>query len=133
MAAGLASASASASTSQGIWSACTIDTVSLCTATGCAVRKPAISIYLTNYMDRGAERAAYYRCAIGLTNCDRHTATVNRTGDFVIFSLPARSVFSKLGPDRRLVDVAAIGENVLVSRGRCTDAAPPSQLRLKSR
>jgi hypothetical protein len=109
----------------GLWRACTIDTVSVCTQDRCTPRKPAISIFVSNYVDRGTERAAYYRCAPGLTKCDRYRALAYKTGDFVIFSLPERSVFAKLGTDDSITDVAALGSDVFVSRGKCTTAPPP--------
>jgi hypothetical protein len=117
----------------GIWAACTIDTVSACSQGGCKAARPTISIYLSDFVDRGVERAAYYRCSTGLTRCDRYSAIVNKTGDFSIFSLPDRSLFAKLGTDMRVTDVAAMGDTVFISRGRCSERAPPSPHDLKSR
>jgi hypothetical protein len=116
----------------GIWRACTIDAVSVCTKDGCAPRKPAFSIFVSSYADRGTERAAYYRCALKLTKCDRYSALAYKTGDFVIFSLPQRSVFAKLASDDSITDVAAQGSDVFVSRGRCTVATPPRASELRS-
>ena len=124
---------AAAAGAAGIWAACTIDTVSACSQSGCKAVKPAISIYLSDFVDRGVERAAYYRCSTGLTRCDRYRALVNKTGEFSIFSLPERSLFAKLGPDHRVTDVAAMGDTVLISRGRCSERAPPSPRDLQSR
>jgi hypothetical protein len=117
----------------GIWAACTIDSVSICAASGCKAARPSVSIYLSDFVDHGVERGAYYRCSIGLTRCDRYNALVNKTGDFTIFSLPDRSVFAKLGPGHRVTDVAAMGDTVLVSRGRCSDRVPPALSELRSR
>ena len=109
----------------GVWKACTIDTVTACTPDACASRKPAISIFVSDYVDGGAERGAYYRCKLHLTACDRFPATVYRSGDFMIFSLPGESAFAKLGADDRVTDVAVVGYTVFVSRGRCAERAPP--------
>ena len=68
-----------------------------------------------------------------LARCDRYTAIVHRTGDFLIFSLPERSVFAKLGSDGRITDVAGQGDSIFVSRGKCTDGAPPPDSSLRSR
>lgn len=118
---------------KGIWKSCSIETFSVCTATGCSRRKPEISIFLSAYLDRGEERGAYYRCGLRLANCDRYSALVYRTGDFVIFSLPDRSVFAKLASDDRVMDVAALSDTLFVSRGRCTSGAPPPDSSLRSR
>jgi len=117
----------------GTWIACEIKSVSICGEGGCRAARPAISIYLSNFLDRGSQRSAYYRCAPGLTQCDRYNAVVHRTGDFTIFSLPSRSVFAKLGPDERVTDVAAMAHTVVISRGECRHAAPPPASELKSR
>lgn len=109
----------------GVWKACTIDTVTACTPDSCASRKPAISIFVSDYVDGGTERGAYYRCKLHLAGCDRFPATVYRTGDFIIFSLPGESAFAKLGVDDRVTDVAVVGYTVFVSRGRCVERAPP--------
>lgn len=117
----------------GIWKSCAITSVSVCTTAGCRPAKPAISIYLLNFVDGGGERSAYFRCALGLTRCDRYSALVNKTGDFAIFSLPDRSLFAKLGPGERVTDVAAVGDTVFVSRGTCRDSVPPAATQLRSR
>jgi hypothetical protein len=109
----------------GVWRACTIDTVTICTPAGCGQRKPTISIFVSDYMDGVSERGAYYRCGLHLARCERYGAVVYRTGDFVVFSLPARSVFAKLGPDNRITDVAAVADSIFISRGRCANRAPP--------
>lgn len=106
--------------------------MSECSVAGCSARKPTISIYLSDYIDRGTERAAYYRCGVRLSNCDRYPALAYRTGNYLVFSLPQRSVFAKLGTDDRIIDVAALGEDVLVSRGTCTSSAPPPAASLRS-
>jgi hypothetical protein len=116
----------------GLWRACTIDTVSVCSQDRCTPRKPSISIFVSNYIDRGSERAAYYRCALKLTKCDRYRALAYKTGDFVIFSLPERSVFAKLANDDSITDVAAMGSDVFVSRGKCAAAPPPRATELRS-
>lgn len=120
---------AQAAEDSGIWQACAIESVSVCTPAGCAARKPAISIYLSNYVARGVERAAYYRCAARFTACDKYGAVVRRVGDLAVFSVPEQSVFAKLGANGRVTDVAAVGDTVFISRGRCTNAAPPSTVR----
>lgn len=123
---------APASAEPGLWKACTIETVSLCTRDRCSARKPEISIFVSNYVDRGTERGAYYRCGLGITNCDRYPALVHKAGDYLIFSLPQRGVFAKLGSDDRITDVAARGTDVFISRGKCTSASPPLQGSLRS-
>jgi hypothetical protein len=125
-------ASPAAGAEPGLWRACTIDTVSVCSQDRCSSRRPAISIFVSSYIDRGTERAAYYRCAPKLTKCDRYRALVNKTGNFVIFSLPDRSVFAKLGSDDSITDVAAMGSDVFVSRGKCAAAPPPRASDLRS-
>ena len=117
----------------GVWRACTIDNVTICTPAGCAFRKPAVSIYVSNFLDRGTERASYYRCALGLKNCDRYSPRVQRNGDFLVFTLAQESLFAKLGPDDRLTDVAAVKDTVFISRGRCKPGAPPPESSLRSR
>lgn len=117
----------------GTWKMCVIDSVSRCTPAGCSAIKPAISIFVSNYADRGTERGAYYRCGPKLARCDRYNAAVYRTGDFVIFSLPQQSTFAKLGADDRITDVAARSDEVLISRGTCETAAPPPESSLRSR
>jgi len=112
---------------------CDIKSLSVCAAGGCRSAAPAISIYLSDFMDGSSERAAYYRCGPALTNCDRYAAIVHRTGEFTIFSLPARSLFAKLGPGNQVTDVAAVGDTVFVSRGLCEHAAPPPASELRSR
>jgi len=116
----------------GIWRACTIDSVSVCTQSSCAPRKPAFSIFVSSYVDRGTERAAYYRCGLKMTKCDKYSALAYKTGDFVIFSLPQRSVFAKLASDDSITDVAALGSDVFVSRGKCIPASPPRMSDLRS-
>ena len=106
--------------------------MSECSPAGCSARKPTISIFVSDFVDRGIERAAYYRCGVRLSNCDRYTALAYRTGEFMIFSLPQRSVFAKLGTDDRITDVAALGDDVLVSRGTCATAVPPPAASLRS-
>ena len=125
-------ASPAAGAEPGLWRACTIDTVSVCSGDRCSPRKPTISIFISNYVDRGTERAAYYRCALKLTKCDRYRALAYKTGDFVIFSLPERSVFAKLASDDSITDVAAMGSDVFVSRGKCAPAPPPRATELRS-
>jgi hypothetical protein len=126
------SAVPAAAADAGLWRACTIDTVLVCTQDRCSPRKPTISIFVSNYLDRGTERAAYYRCGLKLTKCDRYSALAYKTGDFVIFSLPQRSVFAKLASDESITDVAAMGSDVFVSRGKCTSASPPSASDVRS-
>jgi hypothetical protein len=128
----LTAAASAAAAEPGVWRACTINTVSVCTPAGCSLQKPAISLFVSDYVDRGTERAAYYRCALKLTKCDRYRAIPYRTGEFVIFSLPERSVFAKLGQDDSITDVAALGDNVFVSRGKCTSGVPPAGANLRS-
>ena len=125
-------ATPAAGASPGLWRACTIDTVSVCTQDRCVPRKPAFSIFVSSYIDRGTERAAYYRCGLKLTKCDKYSALAYKTGDFVIFSLPQRSVFAKLASDDSITDVAAQGSDVFVSRGKCTTAPPPRASELRS-
>jgi len=109
----------------GVWRACTIEAVTICTPTGCGPRKPTISLFVSDYMDGTTERGAYYRCGLHLAHCDRYSATVYRSGNFVIFSLPQRSAFAKLGPDNRITDVAAVEDSVFISRGKCANRVPP--------
>lgn len=125
-------ATPAAAAEPGLWRACTIDTVSVCTQGSCVPRKPTISIFVSSYADRGTERAAYYRCALKLTKCDKYSALVYKNGDFVIFSLPQRSVFAKLASDDSITDVAALGSDVFVSRGKCIPASPPRMSDLRS-
>jgi len=108
-----------------VWQACTIDTVTMCSATTCARRSPQISIFIGSFANQTARRAVYFRCALRLVNCDRYEALVYRLGDFTVFALPERGVFTKLGPDNRVTDVATIQDTVFISRGRCVTAAPP--------
>ena len=115
--------------STGISKACTIESVAQCGSNGCSPRRPEISIFLSDYFDRGVERSAYFRCALQLSRCDRYSTVVYQTGDFVIFALPERSAFAKLGPDGRVTDVSAAGDVVFVSRGQCSDHAPPASMR----
>jgi hypothetical protein len=110
----------------GIFKACTIDTVTICTPAGCGPRKPSISIFVSDYMDGVTERGAYYRCGLHLVRCNRYSAVVYRSGDFITFSLPARSVFAKLGPGNIITDIAAVEDSVFISRGRCANRAPPA-------
>ncbi len=125
MAALLACWAEAAAAEPGIFKACTIDSVSVCTPRGCAASKPAISIFVSDFLDHGTERGGYYRCGLGLRNCDRYRALVYRTGGFLIFSLPERGVFAKLASDNSVTDVATLADTVFVSRGECTNAAPP--------
>lgn len=117
----------------GIWKVCVIDSASKCTPARCTPVKPAISIFVSDYMDRGTEHSAYYRCGLKLAGCDRYNAAVYRAGEFIIFSLPQHSAFAKLGPDGRITDVAAVSDDVLISRGTCTTGAPPPDSSLRSR
>ncbi len=117
----------------GIWQACTIDSVQVCSPSGCASEKPTISIFLSSYLDAASERSAYYRCALQITSCQRYRAAVHRNQDVTIFSLPDRTVFAKLGSDNRITDVAAVGDRVIISRGRCARRAPPPESSLKPR
>jgi hypothetical protein len=57
---------------------------------------------------------------------------VRRIGEFLVFSLPERSLFSKLATDNQLIDVAAVKDTVFVARGRCVKAAPPSRSQWRS-
>jgi hypothetical protein len=115
-----------------VWRACSINNVNMCTATGCSRRKPMISIYIGYHSDGTGRRAVYLRCATGFVSCDRYDPVVRRLGEFVTFSLPERSVFSKLGPDDQLVDVAAVRDTVFIARGRCVEAAPPARSEWRS-
>src|SRR4051812_34441002 len=106
---------ASANASQNdVWQACTIDTVTMCSAATCARRSPQISIFIGSYAKQAARRAVYFRCALRLVNCDRYEALVYRLGDFTVFSLPEHGVFTKLGPDNRVTDVATIQDTVFI-------------------
>jgi hypothetical protein len=67
-----------------------------------------------------------------MTKCDKYSALAYKTGDFVIFSLPQRSVFAKLASDDSITDVAALGSDVFVSRGKCIPASPPRMSDLRS-
>lgn len=129
----LAFPSSASTLDQDVWKACSVDTVTICTRATCSSRKPDISIYLADRVDVTTEAASYYRCGVGLIHCDRYNALVYRSGEYVIFSLPQRSLFSKLGVDDGLTDVAAVGESVIISRGRCYTAAPPPANLLRSR
>jgi len=115
-----------------VWRACSISSVNMCTATGCSSRKPTISIYIGYHSDATGQRAVYLRCAVGFANCDRYDPVVRHIGKFVIFSLPERSVFSKLSTDNRLVDVAATNDVVFVARGFCVESAPPGRSQWRS-
>ena len=117
----------------GIWQSCIVDSVFTCAPTGCFSQKPAISLYISTYGDAASERSAYYRCALKLTACQRYRADVDRAGNVVIFTLPGRSVFAKLEDGNRITDVAAVGDWVIISRGKCASAAPPPQSALKPR
>jgi len=118
-------ASAANSQADNVWRACSIENVVMCTPTGCARRQPEIAIYIGYHSSAGNRRAVYLRCAVGFRNCDRYDPEVRRLGTFVVFSLPERSVFSKLDDHDRLLDVAAVKDTVFISRGRCVEAAPP--------
>jgi hypothetical protein len=133
VAGGLLMLSSAARATPGLWVGCSIDAVSICTVRSCESRKPEISIYLANYTDLGVERAAYYRCALRLANCDRYNAVAHRTGDYVVFSVPEHSAFAKVGSDGHITDVAAVGDQVYISRGMCKPAAPPGEGTLRSR
>jgi hypothetical protein len=115
-----------------VWRACSIDSVVICTPAGCSGRRPTISIYIGSYNGAGLVRAVYLRCAVGFVSCDRYNPEVRRDGAFTVFSLPDRSVFSKLGGDNRLLDVAAVKDSVVISRGRCAEAAPPVSSRWRT-
>jgi len=115
-----------------VWRACSISSVNMCTPTGCSSREPTISIYIGFHSDGAGRRAVYLRCATAFVRCDRYDPVVRRLGEFVIFSLPERSVFSKLGTDNKLVDVAAVRDTVFVARGRCVEAAPPARSQWRS-
>jgi hypothetical protein len=117
----------------GMWKACSIDSVSVCAPQGCTTSKPTISIFVSNYLDHGVERGVYYRCGLKLAACDRYSALVRRTGDFVVFSLPEHSVFAKVGRDDQITDVVGQADNVVISRGKCASAAPPPESSLRSR
>jgi len=115
-----------------VWRACSIASVNMCTPTGCSGRKPTISIYIGYHSDAAGQRAVYLRCAVGFVSCDRYDPVVRRLGEYLIFSLPERSVFSKLATDNRLIDVAAAKDVVFVARGRCVKAALPSRSQWRS-
>lgn len=115
-----------------VWRACSIDSVQVCTPAGCAARRPSISVYIGYHRQTGVERAVYLRCAVGLKSCDRYDPVVRRVGDVMVFSLPEHSLFSRLGNDDRLTDVAGVQDTIFVSRGRCTQAAPPPTSRWRS-
>lgn len=127
----LAAGSAQAQQSD-VWRACSIDRVNACTPAGCAPRRPTISIYIGYHQQTGLERAVYLRCAVGLSNCDRYDPIVRRVGTYMVFSLPEHSLFSKLGDDDRLTDVAGVQDTIFVSRGHCVAAAPPPVSRWRS-
>jgi len=115
-----------------VWRACSIDKVVMCTAESCTARQPAISIYIGYHNDSAVERAVYLRCAVRFVSCDRYDPVVHRVGAFLVFSLPEHSVFSKLGADNHIIDVAGVKDAVFISRGRCAEAAPPSTLQWRS-
>lgn len=115
-----------------VWRACSIDSVQMCTPAGCTARRPSISVYIGYHRQADVERAVYLRCAVGLSSCDRYDPVVRRVGDVVVFSLPEHSLFSRLGKDDRLTDVAGVQDTIFVSRGRCVQAAPPPTSRWRS-
>jgi hypothetical protein len=115
-----------------VWRACSIDSVQMCMPAGCAARRPAISVYIGYHRQAGIERAVYLRCAVGLSSCDRYDPVVRHVGDVLVFSLPEHSLFSRLGKDDRLTDVAGVQDAIFVSRGRCIQAAPPPISRWRS-
>jgi len=115
-----------------VWRACSINSVQMCTPARCVSQRPTISIYIGYHQQTGFQRAVYLRCAVGLSSCDRYDPIVRRAGDFIVFSLPEHSLFSKLGKDDRLIDVAGVQDTIFVSRGRCTLAAPPPISRWRS-
>ena len=115
-----------------VWRACSIDSVQSCTPTGCSPRRPTISVYIGYHQQTGFERAVYLRCAVGLSECDRYYPVVRQVGGFIVFSLPEHSLFSKLDKNDRLVDVAGVQDTIFISRGRCTEAAPPPASRWRS-
>jgi|SRR6476469_9935987 len=115
-----------------VWRACSITSVNMCTPIGCSGRKPTISIYIGFHSDAIVQRAVYLRCAVAFARCDRYDPVVRRIGEFLIFSLPERSLFSKLATDNQLIDVAAVRDTVFVARGRCVEAAPPPRSQWRS-
>lgn len=108
-----------------IWRACTVDSVTICTPSGCSPGKPSTWLYLASYEHEGKRETTYYRCNADRSDCDTYEPAVHRSGAYLNFSLPENGVVSRLGPDDTVTDVATIMDTVLISRGKCQLEPPP--------
>jgi hypothetical protein len=58
-------------------------------------------------------------------DCDHYEAVVSESGAYLNFELPGRAAFARVGPNRSVVEVASLGDSIIVSHGHCDVAPPP--------
>lgn len=63
------------------------------------------------------QRSTYARC--DGSGCDTYDARMTRSGVFTNIEVPERGLLAKVGDDGGFLEVASLGLDAYVSRGRC--------------
>lgn len=91
---------------------CLPKTKSMCTPRGCVTGPVNVRLEVT------PSSGSYRRC--GPEGCDQYTAAVSHSGIWTTLALPENSLMLRLTGSGRFMEVAAIGDEVLVYHGACT-------------
>ena len=104
------------------WQECQIETVTLCTPEGCKIVEPTLKLYLGDYTDdRGKPAGYYYRCRRDGACDNIDNPWIGRNDKYRAFVVPEANVISRVDQDGKVMDVSAVRDEVLISRGTCWD------------
>lgn len=91
---------------------CVPKTKNICKPSGCGTGPVNVRLEVT------PSTGAYRRC--GPDGCDQYTAGVSHSGIWTTLALPEKSLMLRLTGSGRFMEVAAIGDTVLVYHGACS-------------
>jgi len=103
-----------------IWQECQIETVTLCAPDGCRNVEPTLKLYLGDFTDaHGKPAGYYYRCRRDGA-CDKvDNPWIGHNDKYRAFVVPEANIISRVSQDGKVMDVSAIRDEVLISRGSC--------------
>ena len=115
-------ANSAAARAANIWQECQIETVTLSTPDGCRKVEPTLKLCLGDYTDaHGKPAGYYYRCRRD-SACDKtENPWIGHNDKYRAFVVPGANVISRVDQDGKVMDISAVRDEVLISRGTCWD------------
>lgn len=103
-----------------IWQECQIETVTLCTPDGCRNVEPTLKLFLGDFKDGQGKAAGYYYRCRREGSCDKiDNPWIGHNDKYRAFVVPEASIISRVDQDGKVMDISAIRDEVLISRGSC--------------